>query len=107
MPSAEPTPYTAAVMETAAWREKRGELEPENLSGNLVVEPGTATEELDRRWHERNTSRAVGGVQNRLRHPVLRWKPGKRRGASSNEIPWKSRSAFQCRKYADVLALSI
>ena len=26
------------------WREKRGELEPEDLSGNLVVQLGVATE---------------------------------------------------------------
>ena len=30
------------------WREKRGEVEPEDLSGNLVVQLGTATEELNR-----------------------------------------------------------
>jgi hypothetical protein len=36
---------------------------------------------------------------------VCQAKPGKRRGALSNKIPWKSRSAFQCRKYVEVLAL--
>jgi len=30
------------------WREKRGEAEPEDLSGNLVVQLGAATEELNR-----------------------------------------------------------
>src|SRR5262245_34167205 len=30
------------------WREKRGEAEPKDLSGNLVVQLGTATEELNR-----------------------------------------------------------
>ena len=30
------------------WREKRGEVEPEDLSGNLVVQLGLATEELKR-----------------------------------------------------------
>jgi predicted phage-related endonuclease len=34
------------------WREKRGEVEPEDLSGNLVVQLGVATEELNRRWYE-------------------------------------------------------
>ena len=29
------------------WREKRGEIEPEDLSGNLLVQLGVATEELD------------------------------------------------------------
>jgi predicted phage-related endonuclease len=31
------------------WREKRGEVEPEDLSGNLVVQLGVATEDLNRR----------------------------------------------------------
>jgi len=30
------------------WREKRGEVDPEDLSGNLVVQLGRATEELNR-----------------------------------------------------------
>jgi hypothetical protein len=34
------------------WREKRGEVEPEDLSGNLIVQLGTVTEELNRRWYE-------------------------------------------------------
>jgi hypothetical protein len=28
------------------WREKRGEVEPEDLSGNLIVQLGRATEKL-------------------------------------------------------------
>ena len=39
------------------WREKRGEIEPEDLSGNLIVQLGTATEELNRLWYERNSGR--------------------------------------------------
>ena len=37
------------------WREKRGEIEPEDLSGNLVVQLGLVTEELNRRWYEADT----------------------------------------------------
>ena len=37
------------------WREKRGEAEPEDLSANLVVQLGVATEALNRSWYERNT----------------------------------------------------
>jgi predicted phage-related endonuclease len=37
------------------WREKRGEVEPEDLSGNLVVQLGVATEDLNRRWYESNS----------------------------------------------------
>ena len=55
------------------WHEKRGEVEPEDLSDNLVVQLGTATEELNRRWFERNTEQVVTEVQRRLQHPVLRW----------------------------------
>ena len=32
------------------WREKRGEVGPEDLSGNLIVQLGLATEDLNRRW---------------------------------------------------------
>ena len=35
------------------WREKRGEVEPEDLSGNLIVQLGVVTEALNRRWYER------------------------------------------------------
>jgi predicted phage-related endonuclease len=55
------------------WREKRGEAEPEDLSGNLVVQLGVATEDLNRRWYQVNTSQVVTDIQKRVRHPVLRW----------------------------------
>jgi hypothetical protein len=37
------------------WQEKRGEVGPKDLSGNLIVQLGSATEELNRLWYERNT----------------------------------------------------
>ena len=55
------------------WRQKRGEIEPEDLSGNLVVQLGRATEELNRRWYEANTGQVITDIQKRVRHPVLRW----------------------------------
>jgi predicted phage-related endonuclease len=55
------------------WREKRGEIEPEDLSGNLIVQLGLVTEPLNRRWFERNTGRAIKDVQKRIQHPVVRW----------------------------------
>src|SRR5215210_6394484 len=55
------------------WREKRGEVEPEDLSGSLVVQLGLATEALNRQWYERNTGQAITGVQHRVKHPVIRW----------------------------------
>ena len=33
------------------WREKRGEVEPEDRSGHLIVQRGLATEDLSRRWY--------------------------------------------------------
>src|SRR3981189_3317150 len=55
------------------WQEKRGEVEPEDLSGNLIVQLGKVTERLNRRWYERNTGRAIVGVQQRVFHPAKRW----------------------------------
>src|ERR1700745_47554 len=55
------------------WREKRGEVEPKDLSGNLIVQLGVVTEDLNRRWYEANTGHVVTDVQRRLRHPILRW----------------------------------
>src|SRR6202043_3870041 len=55
------------------WREKRGEAEPEDLSGNLIVQLGSVTEELNRQWYERNTGQVVTEVQRQVFHPVKRW----------------------------------
>jgi predicted phage-related endonuclease len=55
------------------WREKRGEAEPEDLSGNLIVQLGAATEELNRSWYERNTGRRVRDVQRQVRHSAISW----------------------------------
>src|SRR3954468_8970816 len=55
------------------WQEKRGEIEPEDLSKNLVVQLGTVTEPLSRHWYEMNTGQVVIEVQRRVFHPVKRW----------------------------------
>jgi predicted phage-related endonuclease len=55
------------------WREKRGEAEPEDLSGNLIVQLGAATEELNRSWYERNTGRRVTDVQRKVKHSAISW----------------------------------
>jgi predicted phage-related endonuclease len=55
------------------WREKRGQIEPEDLSSNLLVQLGVVTEHLNRRWFERETGRALEGAQQFLRHPKLDW----------------------------------
>ena len=55
------------------WLQKRGEVEPEDLSGNLIVQLGAVTEDLNRRWYEANTGQAVVNVQKHIRHPAIRW----------------------------------
>jgi len=54
-------------------REKRGEVEPEDLSGNLIVQLGVVTEDLNRRWYEANTGQVITDVQKLVRHPTVRW----------------------------------
>src|ERR1041385_5707287 len=53
------------------WREKRGEAEPEDLSGNLIVQLGRATEELNRSWYERNTDRQVRDAQRQVNNSAI------------------------------------
>jgi predicted phage-related endonuclease len=55
------------------WQEKRGEAEPEDLSGNLIVQLGCATEDLNRRWYETNTGQVITDIQQWIRHPAIRW----------------------------------
>lgn len=55
------------------WKEKRGEVEPEDLSGDLIVQLGTVTEKLNRYWFEKNTGHVVAHVQRRVFHPIHRW----------------------------------
>src|SRR5580704_3757220 len=58
---------------TRLWQEKRGEVGPEDLSGNLIVQLGKATEDLNRTWYERNTGRAVGDIQRHVKHSAIPW----------------------------------
>src|SRR3974377_2179574 len=55
------------------WREKRGEVEPEDLSNDLLVQLGAVTEELNRHWYEKNTGQVVTEVQRQVFHPIHRW----------------------------------
>jgi predicted phage-related endonuclease len=55
------------------WREKRGEAEPEELSDNLIVQLGRATEELNRSWYQRKTGRQIRDVQRHVRHSAIYW----------------------------------
>jgi predicted phage-related endonuclease len=55
------------------WQEKRGEVGSEDLSGNLIVQLGSATEDLNRSWYERNTGRRVTDVQRHVKHSAIGW----------------------------------
>jgi predicted phage-related endonuclease len=44
------------------WKEKRGEVEREDLSDDLLVQLGTVTEGLNRHWYEKNTGQVVTEV---------------------------------------------
>src|SRR3984893_4050349 len=52
---------------TRLWQEKRGEVGPEDLSANLIVQLGLVTEDLNRQWYERNTGNAIKNVQCRVK----------------------------------------
>jgi len=55
------------------WREKRSESKPEDLSHELIVQLGSVTEDLNRRWYEFSSGNIVEDVQRQVRHPVHKW----------------------------------
>src|SRR5437016_2911436 len=90
------------------WQEKRGEAEPQDLSGNLIVQLGVATESLNRHWFERNTGRTLQDVQRRIRHPVIRWMGATLDGVIAETgavfeakfmLPWSFSEAAAAEKY--------
>jgi putative phage-type endonuclease len=90
------------------WQEKRGEVEPEDLSGNLIVQLGLVTEDLNRQWYERNTGNAIKDVQRRVKHPVIRWMAATLDGVVEGTeavyeakfmLPWSFSEEFAAEKY--------
>ena len=55
------------------WREKRGEAEPEDLSGNLIVQLGVATEALNWHWRGGRPTRDRSSRQRHVKHASLGW----------------------------------
>ena len=59
------------------WQEKRGEIEPEDLSSNLIVQLGLVTEPLNRHWYEpipvksSLTSNAASSIRSCAGWPLL------------------------------------
>ena len=95
------------------WREKRSEIEPENLSGNLLVQLGLATEDLNRRWYEANTGQVVTDIQRNIRHPVLRWMgatlDGRVQGSNAVfeakfMLPWSFSEEAAAEKYDEAIS---
>ena len=57
------------------WREKRGEVEPEDLSRVLPVQMGTFTEPFNVQWFEQETGKRVisqGDTRVSAEHPWMR-----------------------------------
>lgn len=69
------------------WREKRGEIAPQDFAQNLIVQLGTVTEGLNRTWYQRCTGQA-GRAQK-----------AHARGRQGSDRPWRSRQAREIRCY--------
>lgn len=55
------------------WKEKRGEAAGLDLSGELIVQLGLVTEDLNRRWYERQSGHQIVDVQRRATHRAFSW----------------------------------
>lgn len=53
------------------WHQKRGEVGIPNLDDELIVQLGLVTEDLNRRWYERNSGHRVARVQEHVRHRAI------------------------------------
>jgi hypothetical protein len=93
---------------THLWKEKRGEAEPEDLSGNLIVQLGVVTEHLNRHWYERNTGHTLTDIQRRVIHPVIKWmaatldgmvEPGGAVFEAKFMLPWSFSEEAAAEKY--------
>ena len=48
------------------WREKRGKIEPEDLTDNLMVQLSSVTEEFNRRWYQKTSMSISRGSKPRF-----------------------------------------
>jgi predicted phage-related endonuclease len=89
------------------WGEKRGQVEPQDLSNNLIVQLGVATEDLNRRWYEANTGHVITDLQKQFWHPALKWMAatldGRVQGSEVFEakfmLPWSFSEEAAAEKY--------
>jgi hypothetical protein len=56
------------------WREKRGEAEPDDLSGSIAVMLGCWTEAFNRQWFEKLSGERVGSVGRRFACAKYHWR---------------------------------
>ena len=91
------------------WREKRGEADPEDLSRNLIVQLGKATEQLNREWFQAATGQHITDVQKHIRHPSLHWMGATLDGLVESSgavfeskfmLPWSFSEEAAAEKYA-------
>jgi hypothetical protein len=58
------------------WREKRGEIEPRDLSDVLIVQLGLVTEDLNREWFQRNSDeRSIQSSTGPITGSSVGWQP--------------------------------
>jgi len=93
---------------TRLWREKRGEVQPEDLSANLIVQLGRVTENLNRHWFKRNTGLKLNNIERQVRHPTIRWMAATLDGVVAETgavfeakfmLPWSFSEEVAARKY--------
>lgn len=58
---------------TRLWKEKRGEISGLDLSGELIVQLGLVTEDLNRLWFERQSGQRVIAAQRHVIHRTFPW----------------------------------
>jgi predicted phage-related endonuclease len=81
---------TAAVVRL--WREKRGEVEPKDLSRDLLVQFGHVTEELNRRCFAWQTGHELDHIQRFVWHPKIDWM-----GATLDGVVAAERAVFEAK----------
>ena len=100
----------------SALAEKRGEVEPADLSGNLPVQLGLVTEDLNSALVRGQFRQVVVDVQRRIRHPVLHWMGATLDGRVEGSgaifeakfmLPWSFSTEFAVAKYAPQLQHNI
>jgi len=85
------------------WREKRGEVEPEDLSGILPVIMGEYTETLNRHWFTLQTGRAVELPEASSVHAAIPHMRANLDGICGDAV-WEAKHVNQYSKMPDVLA---